>query len=160
MFSVLVWLPAVLHEAPAHLLLGDAELHPEVEPASHPASLGQTSGDDQLHSEEHPEDTEARGGEASGGEQGQVQQELPTSQEEENYPHTGKHRARTIIQNTRSSHSFSNIVWREYKYKSTIVLTKVQTITKNIFSLRCLNKSLTHLKINNNIHVYQTLSFP
>ena len=89
--SVFIRLPAVLHEAPAGLLLRDpGKLLAEVEPASEPAGLGQTSGENQLREEKHPADTEGRGAETRGGEQGQVQQALPTSQEEEDYTHSGK----------------------------------------------------------------------
>ena len=87
--SVFIRLPAVLHEAPAGLVLSDPQLLPQVEPASDQAGLGQTAGENKLHQEKHPADTESRGA-ASGGEQSEVQQELPTSQEEEDYTDTGE----------------------------------------------------------------------
>ena len=87
--SVFIRLPAVLHEAPAGLVLSDPQLLPQVEPASDQAGLGQTAGENKLHQEKHPAGTESRGA-ASGGEQSEVQQELPTSQEEEDYTDTGE----------------------------------------------------------------------
>ena len=86
--SVFIRLPAVLHEAPAGLVLSDPQLLPQVEPASDQAGLGQTAGENKLHQEKHPADSESRGA-ASGGEQSEVQQELPAAQEEENNPHWG-----------------------------------------------------------------------